>query len=132
MKKSVFMDKYPVFSLELDKSELKEQSIKEILEYFKEKIESHPIAKFIAIFDHYSHTKGIDGEINKEILDAQNIVFCFGSAIPNTKILAVRPRSIGVAELEDKFVIEFLEAPKEQLHELMESWAKGLSTKTKG
>lgn len=126
MKKTIFMDKYPVYSLELEKSEIKQQNVPQIIEYFKSKIDTHPIAKFIAIFDHYTHTKEIDGEINESILDAQNIIFCFGPAIPNTKILAARPRSIGVAELKDKFVIEFLEAPKEQLHDLMESWAKSL------
>ena len=129
MKKTIFMDKYPVYTLELDKSEVIQQNIPQIIEYFKEKIESHPVAKFIATFDHYSHTQGMSGEINKDILDAWNIIFCFGPAIPNTKILAARPRSIGVAELKDKFVIEFLEAPKEQLHELMEFWSKELSTK---
>lgn len=125
------MEKYPVFSLELDKSEVEQKNTKEIAEYFKAKIEAHPIAKFIAVFDHYEHTKSLDGEIAPEILDAQNVVFCFGPAIPNTKILAVRPRSIGIAELEDKFVIEFIEAPKEQIHEIMESWAKGLKKEQK-
>ena len=126
MKKTIFMDKYPIYSLVLEKSEIKQQNVQEIIEYFKQKIDEHPIARFIAAFDHYTHTKEIDGEIDESILDAQNIVFCFGSAIPSTKILAVRPRSIGVAELKDKFVIEFLEAPKEQMHDLMESWAKSL------
>jgi len=126
MKKTIFMDKYPVYTLELDKTEVEQQNVLEIIEYFKSKIDDHPIAQFIAIFDHYTHTKELDGEINPEILDAQNIVFCFGPAIPNTKILAARPRSIGIAELEDKFVIEFIEAPKEQLHDLMKVWAKGL------
>jgi len=126
MKKTIFMDKYPVFSLELDKKEVDQKDVKQIIEYFKDKIESHPIAKFIAIFDHYSHTKNIEGDISPEILDAMNIIFCFGQAIPNTKILAARPRSIGVAELEDKFIVEFMEAPKEQMHDLMESWAKSL------
>ncbi len=128
MKKTILMDKYPVYTLELEKSEVSQKTVSEILEYFKAKIEAHPIAQFIAIFDHYTHTKNLDGEIMEAMLDAQNIVFCFGSMIPNTKILAVRPRSIGVAEFEDKFVIEFLEAPKEQLHELMETWAKGLKS----
>ena len=126
MKKTILMDKYPVYSLELSKNEVKVNSISEIIEYFKEKIETHPIAKFIAIFDHYTHTKSLDGEMVDGLLDAQNIIFCFGPAIPNTKILAVRPRSIGICEFDDKFVIEFLEAPKEQLHDLMESWAKSL------
>ena len=126
MKKTQFMDKYPVYSLELQKSNIKQTNIVEIIEYFKAKIQAHPIAKFIAVFDHFSHTKELNGEINPSIIDAQNLIFCFGPAIPNTKILAVRPRSIGIAELEDKFVIEFIEAPKEQIHQIMEEWAKGL------
>ena len=126
MKKTIFMDKYPVFTLELEKSEVKQTKVKEIIEYFQNKIETHPIAKFIAVFDHYTHTKSLDGDINPEILDAQNIIFCFGPAIPNTKILAARPRSIGVAELKDKFIVEFIEAPKEQITDIMENWAKDL------
>ena len=126
MKKTQFMDKYPVYSLELQKSNIKQTNIVEIIEYFKAKIQAHPIAKFIAVFDHYSHTKELNGEINPSIIDAQNLIFCFGPAILNTKILAVRPRSIGIAELEDKFVIEFIEAPKEQMQQTMEEWTKEL------
>jgi len=127
MKKVVFMDKYPVYTLTLNKSEIKYKSVPEIIEYFKNKIDTHKIAKFISIFDHYTHTKELDGDIAEEIKDAQNIIFCFGQAIPNTKILAVRPRSIGVCELEDSFVVEFIEAPKEELHALMETWSKDLA-----
>ncbi len=126
MKKTIFMDKYPVYTLELLKSEVKQKNVPEIVAYFKEKIEAHKVAALIAVFDHYTHTKSLNGPINPEIKDAQNVVFCFGPAIPNTKILAARPRSIGICELEDKFIIEFIEAPKEELHDLMESWAKSL------
>lgn len=126
MKKTVFMDKYPVYTLSLKKSEVKYTNVLEIVNYFKAKIEVHPVSKFIAVFDHYAHTKSLNGEIMEGLKDAQNIIFCFGSAIPNTKILAVRPRSIGICELEDSFIIEFIEAPKEEMHTLMETWAKGL------
>ncbi len=126
MKKSILMEKYPVYTLELQKSEVKQTNVTQIVEYFKEKIENHKIAKFVGIFDHYTHTADMNGPINPAIKDAQNILFCFGPAIPNTQILAVRPRSIGICELEDRFTIDFLEAPKEQLHELMETWAKDL------
>ncbi len=129
MKKTIFMDKYPVFTLEVQKNEISQNNADEIISYFKEKIDTHKIAAFISIFDHYSHTQALGGEINPDIKDAKNIVFCFGAAIPNTKILAVRPRSIAVAELEDSFMIEFIEAPKEQLHEVMENWTKDLVTK---
>lgn len=126
MKKTILMEKYPVFSLELSKEEIKVSSADEAVEYFKEKIIKHPIAEFITIFDHYSHTKKLGGEMIDGLLDAKNIVFCFGQAIPTTKMLALRPRSIGICEFEDKIVIDFMEAPKEEMHTLMENWAKGL------
>ncbi len=129
MKKTIFMDKYPVFTLEIQKNETSLKDVDAIISYFKEKIDAHKIAAFISIFDHYSHTQALGGEINPEIKDAKNIVFCFGAAIPNTKMLAVRPRSIAVAQLEDSFMIEFIEAPKEQLHEVMENWTKEIVTK---
>ena len=129
MKKTIFMDKYPVFTLEVQKNEISQNNVDEIISYFKEKIDAHKIAAFISIFDHYAHTQALGGEINPDIKDAKNIVFCFGAAIPNTKILAVRPRSVAVAELENSFMIEFIEAPKEQLHEVMENWTKDLVTK---
>jgi len=126
MKKTIFMDKYPVHSFEVLKSEINQTTATELAEYFRDKIETHPIAKNIAIFDHYAHTKSIEGEINPDIKDAKNVVFCFGQAIPNSKILAIRPRSIGICELEDKFIIDFLEAPKENIQELMSQWTKAL------
>ncbi|WP_024954387.1 DUF6858 family protein [Sulfurospirillum arcachonense] len=126
MKKTIFMDKYPVYTLKLEKNEVEQKNIAELIEYYKEKIDNHKIAKFISIFDHYAHTKSLDGEIMEGLLDAKNIIFCFGHAIPNTKMVAARPRSIGICEFDKYFIIEFLEAPKEELHALMESWTKAL------
>ncbi len=126
MKKTIFMDKYPIYSLELNKNEIEQKTTQEIVEYFVNKIDKHPIATNIAIFDHYEHTKKLDGKINDEIIDAQNVIFCFGAAIPNSKILAARPRSIGIAEFEDRFHIDFIEAPNEKLHDVMEAWATDL------
>jgi hypothetical protein len=127
MTKTVFMDKYPIYTLSLQKSEITYTNVAQIVAYFQAKIEAHPIAKFIAVFDHYMHTKSLNGDIMEGLKDAQNIIFCFGSAIPTTKIVAVRPRSIGVCELENSFIIEFIEAPKEEMHILMETWTKGLA-----
>jgi len=127
MKQTIFKDKYPVWTLTLEKQEIELKDIDSIVAYFKEKIDNHPIATFIAIFNHMEHTKSLpDAEINPEIKDIKNVIFCFGKEIPNTKVAAVRPRSIAVCELEDKWVIEFLEAPNEKLHGVMEDWAKSL------
>lgn len=129
MKKTIFMDKYPVFTLEVDKNETTFTNVSEILAYYKELVDEHKTVAYIATFDHFAHTTALGGEINPEILDAKNIVFCFGAAIPNTKMLAARPRSVGVAELENSFLIEFIEAPNEQAHNVMEQWAKSVANK---
>ncbi len=127
MKQTNFLDKYPVWTLELAKSEVAQKKTLEIIEYFKSKIDAHPIATYITVFDHYAHTTSlVDGAIAPEIKDVKNIIFCFGKEIPNTKVAAVRPRSIAVCELENSWVIEFIEAPNEKLHDVMEQWAKGL------
>ena len=128
MTKSVFMKKYPLNSIEIQKDETTFQNIDEILAYYQDKISNHPIATFIALFDHYTHTKSIGGEINPDIKDAKNIVFCFGAILPNTEMLAIRPRAIGVAEMENSFKIEFIDAPNQKLQGVMGEWTKGIKT----
>ncbi|SFV69736.1 FIG00495699: hypothetical protein [hydrothermal vent metagenome] len=128
MTKTILMNKYPVFSLLIEKRETTYKNINEIIAHFQALIEQHPIAKEIAVFDHYEHTSSIeDCVIAPEIKDAKNIVFCFGKQLANSKILAVRPRSIGICEFEDSFEISFLEVPNEQLHLVSEEWAKSVA-----
>jgi hypothetical protein len=128
MKQTVIMEKYPVFELDIKKSETSFKSVDGIISYLKDKIDAHPVAVYIATFDHYSHTKSLaDGEVADEILGAKNIVCCFGKQLPKPNLLAVRPRSIGVAELEDMFVVSFLEAPNPAANEAMESWVKSIA-----
>ncbi len=127
MKQSIFKEKYPIYSYEINKSEISKKSVSEIIAYYKEKIEAHPIATYIATFDHYAHTTSLNGDINPEIKDVQNIIFCFGAEIPTSKVAAVRPRSIGVCDLGDKFVIDFMEAPNDKANDFMENWTKNLS-----
>ncbi|BAF69166.1 DUF6858 family protein [Nitratiruptor sp. SB155-2] len=127
MKQMTLMEKYPLFVLELNKEETGKKSVDEIITYLKEKIESHPVATYIATFDHYAHTKSLtEGEVSPDIQAAKNIVFCFGKELPKPEVMGVRPRSIGVADLGEKFVISFLEAPNPVANNAMEEWVKGL------
>ncbi len=128
MTKTILMDKYPIFFLNIEKNETTYKSVDEIVTHFQALIEKHPVAKEIAIFDHYEHTSAIkDNVIAPEIKAAKNVVFCFGKMLPTSKILAVRPRSIGICEFEDSFEISFLEVPNEQLHLVTEEWAKSVA-----
>lgn len=130
MKQTLLQEKYPVYELELGKNETTFTSVDEIVDYLKQKVEEHPVAVNIAVFDHYAHTSSLpNGDISPDIKDAKNVVFCFGIALPNPHVAAVRPRSIGVVEMEDKFVINFLEAPMPVANEAMENWAKSLKNK---
>jgi len=130
MKQILFKEKYPVFSIEIQKNETNYKSVDEVIDALKSKVDEHPVAKFIAIFDHMSHTKSFsDGVICDGLLDAKNLIFCFGKEIPNSKMLAVRPRSIGVCEFENHFELSLLEVPNENLHKITEDWIKGLIVK---
>ena len=123
-------EKYTIYSIEIAKDETTMDSADAIVEFLKDKIDNHPIAKFIAIFDHYTHTKSFeDGVIVDGLIDAKNLIFCFGKEIPTSKILAVRPRSIGICEFENHFELSLLEVPNENLHTLTESWIKEIENK---
>lgn len=130
MKQSLFQEKYPIYTLEVDKSETSFENVDQIIDYLKGKIDAHKAACFIAVFDHYSHTKALEGgAVADDIRDAKNLVFCFGMQLPNPSVMAVRPRSIGVTELADKFVINFLEAPVQVANETMETWVRSVANK---
>ncbi|MBM3163262.1 MAG: hypothetical protein FJZ79_08120 [Chlorobi bacterium] len=127
MIQTLLHEKYPIYTLELDKAETSCGSVDDILAHFRERIDANPVIEYIGVFDHYAHTSSLpDGIIAPGIKDAKNILFCFGKEIPNPGVLAIRPRSIGVTELEHSFVITFLEAPNPAANEAMESWTKQL------
>ena len=127
MQQMILQEKYPVFVLDISKKETHFKTAQEIINFFKEKINSHPVCQYIAEFDHFNHTKNLEnGEIAPEIKDCKIIIFCFGNKLLNGKIAAVRPRSIGVTEYDDKFEIAFLEAPALIANEVMENWVKEL------
>lgn len=126
MTRSILLDTHPMYAMEILKSEAKVSNISQIIEHFKEKIEENPEACFITVFDHYAHTKELDGEILDTILDAKNLIFCFGHTIKNIEILAFRPKSIAICETKDSFVLEFLETPRPEVNAWMQSWIKEL------
>ena len=127
MKQITVLEKYPVFTLEVGKNETSYKNVDAILAYLKEKIDTHPVAVYIGEFDHYAHTNSLaEGEIAEDIKDAKNIICCFGKKLPKPVVLAVRPRSIGVADMGDGFVVSFLEAPNPEANSAMEDWVKGI------
>ncbi len=127
MHQITLMEKYPLFVLELDKNETPYTSVDAIIAYLKAKIDAHPVAVYIATFDHYTHTKSLpEHVVDEKIEAAKNIIFCFGKELPKPEVMGVRPRSIGVADMGEKFVISFLEAPNPVANSAMEEWVRSL------
>jgi len=76
------MDKYPLNTRTIDKSETTLKSADEVIAFIKAKVDAHPVATYIATFDHYSHTTSLEnGEMNPDFIDAKNIIFCFWCAV---------------------------------------------------
>jgi len=128
MKEITVLEKYPVLTLEIGKKDTQYKNIDEIFTYLKTQIEAHPIATYIGEFDHYRHTTSLEeGKMAEDILDAKNILCCFGKVLPKPEVLAVRPRAIGVAEMRDSFVVSFMEAPNPDANGAMKKWVEGIS-----
>ena len=127
MKMISFKDEYPVYTHTIPKGQTSLTNVGEILAQLKTKIEAHPIATYVGLFDHYEHTSCLEnGEIAPTIIDAKNILFCFGKELLVPEVLAVRPRSIGIAEQKDDFVFSFLKAPNPAANEAMIAWVEAL------
>ncbi|MEJ1343365.1 MAG: hypothetical protein RNU03_05010 [Candidatus Sedimenticola sp. (ex Thyasira tokunagai)] len=127
MKQLLSHERHSHFTLEIEREECRFGSADEIINYLKHCIDAHSIAAFIATFDHFKHThEVIGGQVDSEILDAKNIIFCFGITLQDPHSMALRPRSIGVVELADWFIVTFMETPMPVANVTMERWAKSL------
>ena len=123
MKQIALMDKYPVFTKKIAKNNTSFKSVDEIVAYLRERIEAHPIGIYIGIFDHYAYTSGLEvHEIADDIIDAKNVICCFGDKLLVPELPAVRPRSFAVVETNDSFVVSFLQAPSPVANATMVEW----------
>ncbi|WP_029008767.1 DUF6858 family protein [Azospirillum halopraeferens] len=120
------MDRYTVFVARVAKSETECRTVDDVIAALTQRIEDDPGVALLAVFDHYAHTRRRDGVIASEIRAAKNLVFCFGPGLPDPSMLALRPRSIGIADVGDQFVISFQEAPLAPANDAMRSWVTGL------
>lgn len=126
MKQLHFQEKYPLTVLDVIKSETSHASADAIAAYFKACIEGAERVVYLTTFDHLAHTRAIGGEVAPDIQAAVNVLFCFGHALPNPHVLAVRPRSIGIVDQGDRFVISFMDAPMPAANQAMQAWALAL------
>ena len=128
MKQTMQETAYPVFVLELNRNETDFGSVDAIVDHLTQQIEGSEMGRLIGVFDHYRHTRYLRlGHIDGDILAAKNILFCFGLSLPEPSALALRPRSLGVAETSTGFVVSFMEAPMPVVNQAMENWVMALA-----
>jgi hypothetical protein len=127
MEKILLKDIYPVFVESIAKSETDFKNVDDIVSYYKELIDAHPITSFIAIFDNYTHTSNLkEHVIAANIKDAKNIIYCYGKSLDKIEVTGIRPRSFGIVETDYDFVISFMEAPDPIANNEMIEWTKGI------
>ena len=128
MKRSVQELTRPVFHREVDKAGTGLRGGDEVVRLLASRIDAHPLARFVAIYDHYGHTRSLDGGyVDPGLRGVRSLVFCFGRTWPGPACMALPPRSTGVCELSDRFVITFAEAPRPVANLAMERWAESIA-----
>ncbi len=102
-------------------------SLTALIRHFRAAIRSHPCARLIGVFDNAAHARTLpDGHVDKDIIAARTVIFCCGLSIPTPECLAWRPRSLGIAELEDRFVVSFIAPPMPLANSAIERWVAAL------
>ncbi len=130
MKKTLTHETYPLYTLQTNKNECPHSGITGITQQLRHLIEQHERASFINIFDHLQQLRDIPPEqICEDIVSAYSILFYFGLTLPTPQVTATNPRSIGVVELTNQFIITFLETPMPLANTTMEKWAQIALTK---
>lgn len=126
MDRLLVRDRYPILMAEIAKADTPLRNVDEIVAHLRERVTTDRHIALIGVFDHYGHTIRLGGELHPEVQDAKEIVFCFGPALPDVELLALRPRAIGVAGLGNRFLVSFLEGPSEETNRVLEGWIEDL------
>ena len=125
MKQVIIQQQCPVYVEEVALHETSFQSVDEIIDAIKAKIDADPNIIYITTFDHYDYTACLPhGKIAPDIIAAKNLLFCFGPMIPNPYMMALKPRSMGITQTSEGFVIAFAEAPLPIANTTMTEWAQ--------
>ena len=121
------LGQYNIQTMEIAKDEARFATADEAIALIEEQVNAHPMATYIATFDHYSHTQSLpQGRIAEDITDVKMAIFCFGPDISIPQLAAIRPRSISVVAHPDKFTVTFMNAPAPFLQDIMTGWCAAL------
>ncbi len=128
MNRVLIQDTYPVLMDEIAKADTPLRNVDEIIASLRQRVAADRGIAFIGVFDHYGHSVRLGGEVHPEVQDAKQIVFCFGPALPEVELMALRPRAIGVADLGNRFFVSFMEGPSPHINRVLVDWVEQLRT----
>lgn len=118
---------YPVWIEEIAKADTPWHDADEIAAALQEHIRRCGAA-FIGVFDHYGLNLRLGAALPLDMQDAKTILFCPGAQLLDPLLLALSPCVIGVADMGNRFVISFLDAPIVSPTETLSLWVENLRT----
>ena len=121
------LGQYNLQTMEFPKNEARFDSVDAMIAFLKEQVDAHPVAGYIATFDHYTHTSSLPQHtIAEDIHDAKMVIFCFGPELSIPQQAGMRPRSISVIEQTDSYTVTFMNPPAPALMDIMTAWCEQL------
>lgn len=127
MQQALLREDDPVCTIELEKSKMRHANMDALLAALKARVDAHPTAAYIATVDQESN---LDARARQnaavDYVASKLMVFSFEVDMPNPGVLVVRPRTVGVTEFADRFVINFIVVPTSMANDPMEDWVHAL------
>ncbi|MBN2234680.1 MAG: hypothetical protein JW706_05980, partial [Opitutales bacterium] len=123
--RSNYRGKFPIYSINLAKNPLY-YDLPSVAAALKSRISGHPVARHVADFDHQAFDPSNNEERPAGLKNAMNVLFCLGPKMEEPHVIAIKPRSFGIAEYDRHFTISFMEAPSDKATETMKEWVRSL------
>lgn len=119
---------YSVWVEEIAKADTPWRDVDEITAALQSCICDLGATAFIGVFDHYGFNLRAGAPLPMCMQDAKTLLFCRGSRLRDPMLLALCPSAIGVADMGNRFVISFLDAPTVFPAETVGQWVEELRT----
>lgn len=118
--------RYPVWVEEIAKADTPWRDVDEIAAALSACIHRQAGAAFIGVFDCYGFNLRVGASLPVDMQDAKTVLFCPGARLPSPAALALCPCAIGVADMGNRFVISFLDAPVVSPTDTLALWVEDL------
>jgi hypothetical protein len=119
---------YSVWVEEIAKADTPWRDVDELAAVLQACIHHQAGSAFIGVFDHYGLNLRVGEPLPLDIQDAKTILFCPSAGLPDPVSMALTTCAVGVADMGNRFVISFLDAPVISPTETLAQWVENLRT----